>query len=327
MEGLFDYNKWPWKESSEQFSEFYKDDQPWPKLSVIIPSFNQGGYIEETILSVINQNYPNLELIIIDGGSHDHTTEIIKEYESHIAFWISEKDRGQSHAINKGLEKASGDWIAWISSDDCYLKNAFHYLFNDIDIYSYDFIYGNYLTGGSLNNSREINVLPGDKISFSKILRFFYGIDYIIPSQSVFFKNKVLKKAGFLNEGLHYCMDLEWYARVLLQKHKIYKYGKAICFFRFNEYTKTGSLSKKDFIDNKMGQEAEKIALDYYRYLSLWDKLKFRNLFNFYLMYSKEPRKYEKSSLGYLFKILMRHPFKTLADRRLLGLFKRKFFQ
>lgn len=322
--GTFNYTQWPWIERFEEFPSLYKGNKPWPKVSIIIPSYNQGSFIEETILSVVRQNYPNMELIIIDGGSKDNTVEVIKKYAKHITYWVSEKDNGQSHAINKGWEKATGDWIAWMNSDDCYLEKAFYYLFQEINIEPYDFIYGNYLSGDSLSWHREIKVIDSDKISFAKILRFFYGVDYIIPSQSVFIKKELAKKVGLLNESLHYCMDVEWYARIFLMKPNVFKYSRTICFFRFNENTKTGSLSKKDSVENKMGQEAEKIALNYFKHLNLWERIKFKRLFDFYLMYSKEPHKYENSSLVYLLKILIKHPLKTISDRRLLGLFKRK---
>jgi glycosyltransferase involved in cell wall biosynthesis len=98
----------------------------YPKISIITPSYNQGQYIEQTILSVINQNYPNLEYIIIDGGSTDNSIEIIQKYEKYLAYWISEKDEGMYEAIQKGFEKSTGEIMAWINSDDVYYPHALH---------------------------------------------------------------------------------------------------------------------------------------------------------------------------------------------------------
>src|SRR5580658_2018681 len=94
------------------------------KISIITPSYNQGQFLEETMLSVFNQGYPNLEYIVIDGGSTDNSVEIIKKYENRLTYWESQKDRGQTHAINKGFEKSTGEIIAWLNSDDVYCENA-----------------------------------------------------------------------------------------------------------------------------------------------------------------------------------------------------------
>lgn len=99
-----------------------------PRISIITPSYNQGQYIEETICSVLSQNYPNLEYIIIDGGSTDQSVEIIKKYQSQITYWVSEPDKGQADAINKGLARITGDWFNWLNSDDILMPNALHNL-------------------------------------------------------------------------------------------------------------------------------------------------------------------------------------------------------
>ena len=138
---------WPWTE--EVAPARYDTNVNWPKISIVTPSYNQGQFIEQTIRSVLLQNYPNLEYIIIDGGSTDNTAGVLEKYGKWISYRQSEKDNGQSHAINTGFSIASGDYYAWVNSDDYYLPGALLDVAIAFINKKVDFIYGyayNYIT-------------------------------------------------------------------------------------------------------------------------------------------------------------------------------------
>jgi len=115
---------WPWTEESRGYPDLMTDGTGWPRISIVTPSYNQGEFIEETVRSVLLQAYPNLEYIIMDGGSTDCTVEILKKYDPWITYWTSGKDGGQPQAINQGFRRATGDIIGWLNSDDVYLPGA-----------------------------------------------------------------------------------------------------------------------------------------------------------------------------------------------------------
>ena len=115
---------WPWIPEISQLKSSLSNARLWPKISIVTPSFNQVQFLEETIRSVLLQGYPNLEYIIIDGGSTDGSIDIIKKYSRWLRYWVSEPDSGQSNAINKGFAKASGEIFGYLNSDDLYEPNA-----------------------------------------------------------------------------------------------------------------------------------------------------------------------------------------------------------
>jgi glycosyltransferase involved in cell wall biosynthesis len=212
-----------------------------PKISIITPSYNQGQYIEQTIQSVLNQNYPNLEYIIIDGGSTDNTVEIIKKYESKITYWVSEKDRGQSHAINKGLEKCTGILFNWINSDDYLEPGALHKIAD-----TYLATKANIIIG----TTKIENVTTGEKSEFitkqfDSLGKTISRINFWQPSVYILLDDVI--KTGKTTETLHYGMDTEMYIKILLMKGKkgIKIIPDIISHYRIHENSKTGSLIDK----------------------------------------------------------------------------------
>jgi len=185
------------------------------KISIITPSFNQGKFLERTILSVLNQNYPNLEYIIIDGGSNDSSVEIIKKYGKEVTYWISEQDRGQSSAINKGFIKANGDYIGWLNSDDELNENALNILGkvileNKIRGITKDLYYG--ILQLIDENGNHVKIEPfNERLNFKDHL--YAKAPCLQPGS--FYSKGALIKAGYLNENLHFCMDWDLWLRIL----------------------------------------------------------------------------------------------------------------
>lgn len=181
------------------------------KISIVTPSYNQCAFLEETLISILNQNHSNLELIVIDGGSTDNSPEIIKKYASQISFWVSEKDRGQSHAINKGFEKCTGDIIAWLNSDDLYTENTLNRV---SEIFQsrpdLDFIHA------ESQLFDESGVLPSRKFK-----KDYYKAQLLggmpSPQPSYFFRRELLTKIGHLNEDLDFGMDYDFFLRISLE--------------------------------------------------------------------------------------------------------------
>ncbi|WP_080056067.1 glycosyltransferase family 2 protein [Spirosoma aerolatum] len=184
----------------------------YPKLTVVTPSFNQAHYLERTILSVLNQKYPNLEYFIIDGGSTDGSLDIIKKYEPYLAGWVSEKDRGQTDAINKGFRQATGDYVAFQNSDDVFAPNAFSRVAEawrnapDTDVFFGDM----YIT-----DEDDVILEEMRAPDFCLACQIYEGMQ--VFNQSLFMRRTRLEQIGYLDESLRFVIDYEIVARLGVQ--------------------------------------------------------------------------------------------------------------
>lgn len=204
-------NAWPYNAEPSKATRKARAPECWPRISVITPSFNQGEFLERTILSVLRQEYPNLEYIVIDGGSSDESLEIIKKYASQLAYWTSEPDRGQSHAINKGFEKATGEIMCWLNSDDFYLPATLRTVAGHLARET-----GSMALAGHVlkvyTDGRPAEELAGRYENLRRLLQFWRG--YQMHQPSIFWRREVFERVGFLDEAQQYIMDFDYWVRI-----------------------------------------------------------------------------------------------------------------
>ncbi|MBK1987105.1 glycosyltransferase [Sphaerospermopsis aphanizomenoides BCCUSP55] len=241
----------PWHEETENLSEnacileLGDDKNRYPKISIITPSYNQGHFLEETIRSVLLQNYPNLEYIIIDGGSTDNSIDIIKKYESWLSYWVSEPDNGQAHAINKGLARSTGDIIAYLNSDDYYLPGTLFKIAEHFHQFpNTDLVHG---------ICRYVNK-EGEKIGeqFGNIQKLEEILDlwnvwwkkrqFVQPE--VFWTRRITNKVGLFKEELNYVMDYDYWLRILEAEGQVGSVNSEVSCFRFTPYQKSNQSEK-----------------------------------------------------------------------------------
>lgn len=210
------------------------EQKSFPLVSIVTPSYNQAEFLERTIRSVLGQDYPNLEYIIIDGGSTDGSVEIIRKYESQLSFWISERDKGQTNAINKGFNRAKGEIFAWLNSDDIYepgaIRAAVEALISDPSL---GFVYGdcNFID----SHDRVIGKFDARQTDLEKLLRGYVHI----PQQAFFFRGELWKKVGPLDENIYFAMDYDLWLRLARIAPFRYLPGKVWADFRLHEDAKT----------------------------------------------------------------------------------------
>jgi glycosyltransferase involved in cell wall biosynthesis len=239
-----DKTGWPWTEESEVLSVKQKNGNDWPRISIVTPGLNHGRFLEETIRSVLLQNYPNLEYIIIDGGSNDDSVEIIKKYEQWITYWVTEKDYGQSNAINKGFKIATGTFINWLCSDDLLYKNALYTL---APLLANNF--KGLIIGKGIRVDRQSKMI--DEINASSINNFktllnikhYWRRSDSIMQQSCFYPLSEIRRLNYLNERNHLTMDFELWGKLFYDDIPVLRCDFNIGIFRWYEGQKTSDFN------------------------------------------------------------------------------------
>ena len=205
-----------------------------PKISIITPSFNQGQFLEASIRSVLEQDYPNIEYIIVDGGSKDNSVDIIKKYQGHLTWWVSEKDKGHADALNKGFARARGEILAWLNSDDIYFPHAVSEAVAVLQSHpEVGMVYGD---ADLIDDAGEtVGKFASKQTGYRQMLR---GSVHI-PQATTFFRTDIWKKVGPLDLSLFFSFDYDLWVRIskasqilyvprLWAKFRIHGAGKTI---------------------------------------------------------------------------------------------------
>jgi glycosyltransferase involved in cell wall biosynthesis len=229
---LPDQTGWMWHAECCQLPKTTLANHFLPRITVVTPSFNQGRFIETTIRSVLLQGYPNLEYIIIDGGSSDDSVEIIQKYEPWLAYWVSEKDRGQAHAINKGFARATGDLYAYLNSDDFYEPGALHRCVPAFEG-GHQWIVGRVRCWLEGVGEWPFPELPGNSFA-----RWFLSCP--IPQAGCFWSAKLHREMGPFREDLNFIIDYEYWLRFrFIKRIKPFYIDQPIACYRLHADSKT----------------------------------------------------------------------------------------
>lgn len=234
-----DRTGWPWTVASAPLPATQPDGSPWPRISIVTPSYNQGQYLEETLRSVLLQGYPNLEYFVMDGGSTDESVAILERYAPWLTHWESERDRGQAHAINKGLARATGQIAAYLNSDDLYLPDALAHVGQTFAQRPFDVLVGRrpppagrWFLHRSLWGARfQPFVYP-------------YVLDeacrYELPQECVFWNHTRYGPLRF-NEQYHFCLDTWWFLQLFSDAEVVHT-SRRVGWFRDHPASKSSRL-------------------------------------------------------------------------------------
>src|SRR5512141_1766994 len=205
-------------------------------VSIVTPSYNQAAYLEQTIRSVLDQGYPELEYIVVDGGSTDGSVDIIKRYANRLAWWMSEKDSGQAEAINKGMKRARGEIVAWINSDDTYMPGAIEAAVRAFASRPQAvMVYGNMLAVDE--RGAAINLLRYRQLSLDDLLCF-----QIIGQPAVFMRRSAFETAGGLEPSFHFMLDHQLWIKIA-QQGKIFHMDQVWAAARYHAEAKNRALA------------------------------------------------------------------------------------
>lgn len=232
-----DRTGWPWTRETAQLPELLPDGRPWPRISIVTPSYNQGGFIEEALRSVLLQGYPDLEYIVLDGGSTDGSVDISRKYERFLSYLSVGPDGGQAAAIRAGFEMATGEVLAWLNSDDYYLPGTLarigrlfatrpRLVFASGDVYDVD--------AGSRALGRKYAIRPNFTVTAN------FGFHHW-PQQGCFWRRSAYEQVGGLDPSLHFCMDRDLFLRLVRAGPFVRVKGGPLAAFRAHPGAKSSN--------------------------------------------------------------------------------------
>lgn len=235
---------WPWTEESTRLTEIRTTGSQWPRVSLIVPSFNQGQFLEETLRAILLQGYPDVEIIVIDGGSQDNSVEIIKKYERWLTSWSSVQDSGQSDAINKGLTKCTGKYFNWNNADDVLTKGCLRVTVDALE----ENPGASAVTGYMMvtdENSRVISV-NDDQPFLQGRSGFLHDTERCLSHLKCgcqpggLMVTELVKRVGGVDSDIHYAMDVDLFLKLMLIK-PIYHVDFPVIMFRLHKASKTNT--------------------------------------------------------------------------------------
>lgn len=314
--------EWPWSTENSQSQGCLTSGRPWPSISIVTPSFNQAQFLEATIRSVLLQGYPNFEYIIIDGGSTDKSVDIIKKYSKFLKYWVSEADKGQSHAINKGFAQASGDIFGYINSDDFYEPNVFTTIATAfLKNLNCEVVAGECIIFNDNITTRLFK--PKWPQDLSYFVKKTYSSTFAQPA--CFWTKNIFNQLGGFDESLNYCFDREFFLRAGLQNITPLLISKKIARFREHSDSKTvkqGINFHKESIEI-LYKHATPCGISHGKRKrvekSIKNEIKYIEVF---LLWKEKSRKY---AILHYFKMVLNSPF-LLFQRKILGQGRRLFF-